>query len=113
MKKTIIAGLSVITLLASSTSASAYRGDPNVQGPNYTPERHEAMERAFETNSYDLWLKQMEGRAFRLKEIVKNKTIFTEFAKAHESGVEALNAFRAKYNLGTGSQTGARQGRNR
>jgi hypothetical protein len=113
MKKTIIAGLSVITLLASSTSASAYRGDPNVKGPNYTPERHEAMERAFETNNYGSWLKLMEGRAFRLKEVVKNKTIFAEFAKAHESGVEALNAFRAKYNLGMGKQDGSGQGRNR
>lgn len=113
MKKTIIAGLSVITLLASSTTASAYRGDPNVQGPNYTPERHQAMEQAFETNNYGSWLKLMEGRAFRLKEVVKNSTIFAEFAKAHESGIEALNAFRAKYNLVMGNQMGFRQGRNR
>ena len=113
MKKTIIAGLSVITLLASSTSASAYRGDPNVKGPNYTTERHESMERAFKTYNYDSWLKLMEGRAFRLKEVVKNKTSFTEFAKAHESGIDALNAFRAKYNLGMGKQDGSGQGRNR
>lgn len=118
MKKSIIAGLSVVTLLASATSASAYRGDPSVQGPNYSPERHAAMQNAFAAgeNGYSNWLKLMENRAWRLKQVITNKKIFAEFAAAHQNGVEAVNAFRAKYNLGVAGQgrhDGSGYGRNR
>lgn len=122
MKKSLIAGLSVVTLLASTTSVSAYRGDPSVEGPNYSPERHTAMQAAFDAgaNGFQNWLKLMENKAYRLKEVITNGEIFGEFATAHNNGVEAVNAFRAKYNLGTAGQgrglrdgTGAGYGRNR
>ncbi len=118
MKKSLIAGLSVVTLLASATAASAYRGDPSVQGPNYSPERHAAMTAAYAAgeNGYSNWLKLMENRAWRLKEVITNKKIFAEFASAHQNGVEAVSAFRAKYNLGVagqGRRDGSGYGRNR
>lgn len=104
MNKTLVAGLSVATLLSTATAASAYRGDPSVQGPNYSPERHTAMRETFAAgeNGYQNWLKLMENKAYRLKTVITNSTVFGEFAQAQQSGVEAVNAFRAKYNLGTG-----------
>jgi len=123
MKKTIIAGLSVVTLLAStSTAALAYKGDPNVQGPNYSPERHTAMQAAFDAgaNGFQNWLKLMENKAMRLKQVITNSDIFGEFATAHNSGSDAVTEFRNKYNLGTagqgkgqGMRDGSGYGRNR
>lgn len=118
MKKSLIAGLSAITLLSSATLASAYRGDPSVQGPNYSSERHTAMQSAFSAgeNGYGDWLKLMEGKAYRLRQVITDSKIFGEFARAHQEGVEAVSAFRAKYNLGTpgqGVRTGSGYGRNR
>jgi len=124
MKKSLIAGLSVVTLLASTTSTFAYQGDPSVQGPNYSPERHTALQAAFDAgaNGFQNWLKLMENKAYRLKEVITNGEIFGEFAATHNNGVEAVTAFRAKYNLGTAGQgqgrglrdgSGAGYGRNR
>lgn len=118
MKKTIIAGLSALLLIGSATAVSAYRGDPSVHGPAYTPERHAAMTAAFSSgeNGYQNWLQLMEGKAWRLKQVITNSQIFGEFAQAHQNGVEAVGAFRAKYNLGIagqGMRDGSGYGRNR
>lgn len=114
MKKLLILSLSLVTILASVKAASAYQGDPNLKGPNYSPERHEAMEAAFVAgeNGYDNWLKLMENRAWRLKQIINNRKIFAEYAEAHDKGIAAINAFRIKYNLGPIGQ-GNRAGHNR
>ena len=60
MNKTILT-LSTIAigagaLFATTSNAFAYRGDPNVQGPNYTAERHEAMTKAFDNMDYNACL---------------------------------------------------------
>ncbi|KKT39758.1 hypothetical protein A3K29_01300 [Candidatus Collierbacteria bacterium RIFOXYB2_FULL_46_14] len=115
MNKNIIIGSSlVLTLLAGGVYASralAYRGNPAIQGPNYSAERHEAMEKAFETNNYEAWKTQIGGRG-RVSEIV-NKDNFAEFAKAHqlaEAGrLDESNAIRT--NLGLNLQRGSGQGR--
>jgi len=79
--KTIALSVSMLTagaLLAGviSGTALAYRGDPNVQGPNYSPERHEAMEQAFENNDYNSWKQLMEQNAHRGRVMdVINKSI--------------------------------------
>jgi len=114
MKKSLIVSLSLVTLLSSARAASAYQGNPNVMGPNYNPERHEAMEATFVAGEkgYENWLKLMENRAWRLRQVVTSSKIFAEFAQAHEKGVESMNTFRAKYNLGPNGQ-GFRAGRNR
>lgn len=111
MNKYLLASLTGITVLAIATPVLAYQGNPAIQGPNYTPERHEAMEVVFEKNDYSGWLKLMEGKAMRLKEVVNSQAKFEQFAKAHEDGVEALARFRAENNLGT--QRGSGYGRNR
>jgi hypothetical protein len=116
MNKTLLVGLSVLSLIAlSSTAASAYRGDPNKQGPNYDPARHTAMQETFRKgeSGYSSWLKLMEGKATRLKEVISNSKIFGEFANAQKQGQSAVSAFRAKYNLGNGNGNHTGYGRNR
>lgn len=108
MNKKIMVGLSVLTLLAlSSTATLAYRGDPNSKGPNYDPARHTAMQETFSEgeSGYSSWLKLMEGKANRLKVVIKDSKVFAEFANAQKQGQAAVNAFRTKYNLGTGTHT--------
>ena len=67
---------------ASVGIASAYQGDATVKGPQYSPERHEAMEKAFETNDYEAWKNLMQGRG-RVSEVI-TKDNFARFAEAHE-----------------------------
>lgn len=110
MNKLILASLTGIAVLAIATPAFAYKGNPEVQGPNYSPERHEAMEVVFEKKDYNGWLKLMEGKAWRLKEVVNSQAKFNEFAKAHEAGENALTKFRADNGLNGQQATGAHQG---
>jgi hypothetical protein len=108
MNKLVLASLTGIAVLAIATPVLAYQGNPEVQGPNYSPERHEAMEQAFEKGDYQGWLKLMEGKACRLKEVVNSQAKFEEFAKAHEAGAEELAQFRS--GNGLNAQSGSRQG---
>ena len=113
MNKLILASLTGIAVLAIATPAFAYKGNPEVQGPNYTPERHEAMELVFEKKDYNGWLKLMEGKAWRLKKVVNNQAKFNEFAAAHEAGTAELAKFRADNGLnaqGSASRQGMRDG---
>ena len=69
--------LSVLTLAGftffSASKALAYRGDPAKTGPNYSPERHEAMETAFDNNDYNAWKTLMGDRGVTKK---INESIF-------------------------------------
>lgn len=119
MNKYILASLTGIAVLALATPAFAYKGNPDVQGPNYSPERHEAMVVVFEKGDYEGWLKLMEGKGWRLKEVVNSQAKFNEFAKAYVAGVDALAKFRADNGLdgqgngiGMGRHDGTGYGRN-
>lgn len=109
--KTLIAILAtwLIATLAF-TWVSAYQGDPSVQWPNYTPERHEDMEEAFETNNFEAWSNLMEGKG-RVTQVV-NADNFSRFAEAHklaENGdLEWAKAIRAE--LGLGLKDGSNRG---
>ncbi|MDZ4385486.1 MAG: hypothetical protein U0944_03645, partial [Candidatus Moranbacteria bacterium] len=61
-KNIILGSLGLVALGAIATSAYAYQGDPAKFGPNYTPERHEAMVKAFENKDYAAWKSQMGDR---------------------------------------------------
>ncbi len=98
-----------VTLM--STSALAYKGDPSVQGPNYTAERHAAVTKAFETNDYNAWKAQMEGRGITRRITAAN---FARFAEAHRLAaagkIDAANAIRAELGLNQHNGTGMGQG---
>ncbi|MFK7779792.1 MAG: hypothetical protein QM490_01480 [Candidatus Gracilibacteria bacterium] len=110
-KKTVAAIL-VTGLLATLTlsGVSAYKGDPSVQGPDSTTERHEAMTEAFTTSNYDAWATLMEGKG-RVKDVVTADN-FDVFVEAHNlaatGDLEGAKALRAE--LGLGLQDGSNKG---
>ena len=93
-----------------ASSANAYRVDPAVKGPNYSEERHSAMEKALEANDYTAWQKLMQNRG-RVTQVV-NKDNFAKFAEAHrlaEKG-DLEGARKIRQELGLGLKNGSGQG---
>lgn len=113
-KNKLILGFGALALIVGLTgilanSVSAYKGDPSVKGPNYSTERHEAMENAFETNNYDAWKNLMDGRG-RVSQVI-TKDNFEKFASAHklaESG-DLEGAKKIRQELGLNLQNGSGQ----
>lgn len=114
-KKTILIGLMALILgglVIVPKAAEAYKGDPNVKGPNYSVERHTAMEKAFENKDYNAWNNLMQGRG-RVTQVV-NAQNFAKFAQAHELAEQGktaeANKIRAELGLGLRNGTGMSQG---
>ncbi len=110
-KKSILVGAAALIIGGLSLSpklVSAYQGDPSVQGPNCTTERHEAMEQAFESNDYNAWKELMSGRG-RVTQVVTEEN-FARFAEAHklaqEGKLDEAKAIRQELGLGLGSRNG-------
>jgi hypothetical protein len=106
-KKIVLGSLTAAVIsLGVVGSAFAYQGDSNVQGPNYSPERHTAMTAAFETGNYNSWKELMSGKG-RVTQII-NETNFTKFAEAHKLAVNGdvagASTIRAELGLGQGSK---------
>ena len=120
-KKTIMLGaLGLLGLgaVALATGTYAYQGDPAKFGPNYTPERHEAMQKAFESNDYAAWKAQMGERGAARKVTEQNFARFSEMHKLMLEGkTTEANAIRAELGLGQGGGQGrgmnANRGQNR
>lgn len=104
-----IAGLALLGIMVAPQAILAYKGDPNVKGPNYTIVRHDAMEKAFDTNDYNAW-KSLSTRQGRVTQVI-NAQNFSRFAKAHELAdqgkIAEANAIRAELGLGGGSGRGS------
>jgi hypothetical protein len=98
--------LAAVAVTAISGQVLAYKGDPNVKGPNYTPERHDAMEKAFDNNDYNAWKNLMQGKG-RVTQVI-NEGNFAKFAQAHKLAEEGKTAEAAKIRqeLGLGNGTG-------
>lgn len=81
---------------------SAYKWDPSVQWPDYTVERHEEMEDAFENSDFEAWSALMEWKG-RVTEVV-NAENFENFVEAHElaenGDIEWANEIKAELGLG-------------
>jgi hypothetical protein len=107
-----LAGIAATTWVLLPKQAVAYQGDPSVQGPNYTVERHETMTKAFANNDFATWKSQMSGRG-RVTEVV-NEQNFAKFAQAHKLATEGkmteANAIRAELGLGQHNGSGRGQG---
>jgi Spy/CpxP family protein refolding chaperone len=130
-KKKLAIGTAALAALAISigafaSSAQAYRGDYTQEGPNYTQERHEQMESAFENNDYNAWKELMNGRG-RVTQVV-NEGNFNRFAEAHrladQGDHDGADQIRQELNLRTrngeptgqgygGGQNGQGQGQGR
>jgi hypothetical protein len=103
-----VLGLVISGATAYSTGTLAYRGDSSQTGPNYTPERHEQMEKAFENNDYNAWKNLMNGKG-RVTNVI-NEGNFNRFAEAHklmeEGKTDDANKIRQELGLGQGNKSG-------
>ena len=110
--KTLIgaSALVAVILVGAYSFSSAYQGDYTKKGPNYTEERHQAMEKAFESNDYDAWKEQMNGRG-RVSEVI-NEDNFVKFAEAHRLAEEGRydEADKIREELGLKTRNGERVG---
>ena len=110
-KKTLISALA-LTLLTGAGATYAYQGDPNIQGPNYSPERHEAMTEAFQNKDYETWKNLMEGKG-RVKDIITEEN-FDKFVEMHNlrlaGDIDGSNAIREELGLNKKKGKGAGQG---
>ena len=95
--------------------ASAYRGDPSIEGPDCTEERHQEMEQAFENNDYQAWKNLMHGKG-RVIQVV-NEDNFAQFAEAHklaeEGKMDEAKQIRQELGLGLGNGPGKGTGQGR
>jgi hypothetical protein len=114
-KRNKIIGLGALALVLGISgvmagTVDAYRGDPSIKGPNYTAERHIAMEKAFESNDYTAWKKLMTNNG-KVTEII-NKDNFAKFAQAHELAEKGdlTGAKKIRQELGLGLKNGSGQG---
>lgn len=113
-KAAVVLGTGVLalgSLFALSGRVDAYRGDPTVQGPNYSEERHEAMLKVFENKDFEAWKEMMQGRG-RVLEVV-NEGNFERFVEAHNLALDGKidEARQIREELGLGLRNGAGQGR--
>ena len=103
------------SLFALASNSYAYRGDPAVQGPYYSEERHEQMEKAFENKDFNAW-KELMGTRGRVTQVV-NADNFVQFAKAHELAeqgkVQEANQIREELGLGLHNGSGMGNGMGR
>ncbi len=111
MKNKILAGFGVALVLSMLVlvGVSAYRGNPDVEGPNYNEDVHDQLELAMDAGDYDAWLKirqdnnlPMNGRMFQ----VVNKDNFGKYVEMHDAQLsgdtETADAIRAELGLGQG-----------
>lgn len=102
-----VLGLVALGAVAIVASAYAYQGDPTKFGPNYTPERHEAMQTAFEKNDYAAWKAQMGNRGAANKVTEQNFARFAEMRNLMLEGKTTdADAIRAELGLGQGGRNG-------
>ena len=114
-KATLLLGIAAVVIggaIVVPQAVLAYKGDPTVKGPNYTEERHQAMEKAFENRDYNAWKALMAGRGRASKLITADN--FAKFAEAHELAdqgkTEEAAKIRAELGLGQHSGSGMGQG---
>ncbi len=75
----------VVTTAIVAGATYAYQGDPNKKGPNFSPERHEAMIQAIDSQDYDAWKELMGNNSVVEKITAEN---FTKFVEARQLMVD-------------------------
>ncbi|MFA5871485.1 MAG: hypothetical protein WC858_02070 [Parcubacteria group bacterium] len=125
MKKKIVFPVGVIALITASGvayAAYAYQGDLKQRTPNFSAQRYEATQKAFENNDYNAWKKLMSGQG-RAAQLI-NENNFGRFSEMHrlmlEGKYDEANKIREDLGLrqvnsnqtGGGAQQGNRVWRN-
>lgn len=103
--------LAVIGMAGLSASAVfAYQGNSAVKGPNYSIDRHSAMQKSFENKDYTTWKSLMTGNG-RVVQVV-NKDNFAKFVEAHDLAEQGktVEAQKIRQELGLGLNNGSGSG---
>lgn len=113
--KKILLSASVLALVGgvgfgAASPVFAYQGNIAKTGPNYTVERHEAMEKAFESNDYNAWKNLMQGRG-KVTQVITQEN-FAKFAEAHKLAEQGryVEANTIRQELGLGMCQGQKAG---
>lgn len=106
----IVALASVAAVISAASFVSAYQGNSEVKGPNYTAERHEAMTNAFDSGDYQAW-KELMGNRGPARFITEEN--FAKFSEMHKLMLDGKyeEAARIRAELGMGNGQGQGQGR--
>jgi len=99
----------LISAIAFTGIAYAYRGNAEEINPNYSSEVHEQLKGAIESGDYDEWLRireendlPMHGKMFQ----VINRENFEKYRDLHNANlagdVESANSIKAELGLGLG-----------
>jgi len=100
-------GIFGVMAILGMSMVFAYQGNPNIQGPNFSEERHEAMQDAFDNLDYDAWVVLMteNDRHPRIVDVITEEN-FSEFIEARNSALNgnsgALKEFKESLGLGLG-----------
>ena len=108
--KYLAAAVGVIATTAIVAGATyAYQGDFNKKGPNYSPERHEAMIEAIDNNNYSAW-KELMGDNSVIEKITEEN--FAKFVEARQLMVDGKyeEAEALREELGLQNNRGFRKG---
>lgn len=115
-KKFILLGLTALVVtgaIFAPQATLAYKGDPNVKGPNYTQERHEAMQTAIANKDANAVKQLMQGKgvARRLGEDTTKWNRFVEMQALQNAGkTEEAKQIRTELGLGLRNGSGNGQG---
>jgi len=116
INKTVVLGISALVLggaIMAPSIVGAYQGNPSVQGPNYSVERHEAMTEAFANKDYNAWKNLVSGNKGRVAQVI-NESNFGKFVDAHNLALQGktdeANKIRAELGLGLRNGSGNGQG---
>lgn len=89
-----------------ASSAYAYQGNPNVPGPNYNAERHNAMQTAFQTGNYNLWKANVPANSKPARTITSET--FSKFAQMRilmlQGKTEEANKIKTELGLNNAKQ---------
>ncbi len=114
-KKTMgFVALGIVALLGISLVA-AYQGDPSVKGPNYSDDRHQAMQEAFTNYDYNAWVALMteDGRSPGVLNKI-DESNFALFVDSHNAAIsgdlDKAAELRAELGLGQGMKQGQGNG---
>jgi len=106
-----VSALALTAIALTPGLVNAYQGDPSIQGPNCTPERHQAITQAFTNNDYQSWVNLMEGRGVTRR---INQANFSQFAQMHqlrqEGKTDEADQLRTQLGLGLKNGSGKAQG---
>lgn len=116
INKTVVLGISALVLggaIIAPSIVGAYQGNPNIKGPNYSVERHEAMTKAFVNKDYNAWKNLVSGNNGRVAQVI-NESNFGKFVEAHnltlQGKTDEANKIKAELGLGLRNGSGRGQG---